>query len=221
MDMSKIVSCKDYVAIQKKELKDKVSTFERNPKLCVVQIGNDKASNVYVRNKQKVCEEIGIEFNHVHIEDYEKVAEIVSKKGKEKAMTILVGHGTYDPSTAQYAMLDHVMQTSGHKDFVVGTVEGYPSFNNAIDRIQEQKKIKEVQLLPFMFVAGDHAKNDIAGDMKQELVEKGYKVTVLLEGLGQNPEIQDIFIDHIRFMTKHRMIDIMDKKKAYTEEESK
>lgn len=155
------------------------------------------------------------------VEDYEKVAEIVSKKGKEKAMTILVGHGTYDPSTAQYAMLDHVMQTSGHKDFVVGTVEGYPSFNNAIDRIQEQKKIKEVQLLPFMFVAGDHAKNDIAGDMKQELEGKGYKVTVLLEGLGQNPEIQDIFIDHIRFMTKHRMIDIMDKKKAYTEEESK
>lgn len=71
-----MISCKDYVAIQKKELKDKVSTFERKPKLCVVQIGNDQASNVYVRNKQKVCEEIGIEFNHVHIEDYENLSQL-------------------------------------------------------------------------------------------------------------------------------------------------
>lgn len=32
------------------------------PKLAVIMVGDDKASSVYVRNKSKACEEIGIEF---------------------------------------------------------------------------------------------------------------------------------------------------------------
>lgn len=36
-----------------------------------------------------------------------------------------------------------------------------------------------------------------------------------MEGMGQIPEIQEIFIDHIRFSLKHRILDIMDKKAAY------
>lgn len=64
-----------------------------------------------------------------------------------------------------------------------------------------------------MFVAGDHAKNDIAVDMKEALEEKGYKVTPLMEGLGEQPAIQQIYIDHIRFILKHKQIDIVKKKK--------
>lgn len=148
-------------------------------------------------------------------EDYRQVISILSQKGKDKTMTVLVGHGTYTPATAQYAMLDYMLEAEGHPDFVVATVEGYPTLDDAVRKIKEQKKIKQIQLLPFMFVAGDHAKNDIAGDIKQELESAGYQVSVLMEGLGQNPEIQDIFIDHARFMTQHRLIDISDKKKAY------
>lgn len=148
-------------------------------------------------------------------EDYKQVIGCLAGKSKEKTFTILVGHGTYTPATAQYAMLDYMLQAEGHTDFAVGTVEGYPTFDNAVDRLQEQKKIKQVQLLPFMFVAGDHAKNDIAGDMKEALEEKGYKVTPLLEGLGEQPAIQQIYIDHIRFILKHRQVDIVKKKKDY------
>ena len=32
------------------------------PKLAVIMVGNDKASEVYVRNKSKACNEVGIEF---------------------------------------------------------------------------------------------------------------------------------------------------------------
>lgn len=148
-------------------------------------------------------------------EDYKQVIGCLAGKSKEKTFTILVGHGTYTPATAQYAMLDYMLQAEGHTDFAVGTVEGYPTFDNAVDRLQEQKKIKQVQLLSFMFVAGDHAKNDIAGDMKEALEKKGYKVTPLLEGLGEQPAIQQIYIDHIRFILKHRQVDIMKKKKDY------
>lgn len=71
-----MISCKEYVEIQKQQLKEKVSTFKRKPRLCVVQIGNDPASSVYVRNKQKVCKEIGIDFEHIHIEDYENLSQL-------------------------------------------------------------------------------------------------------------------------------------------------
>lgn len=148
-------------------------------------------------------------------EDYKQVIDCLAEKGQEKTFTILVGHGTYTPATAQYAMLDYMLQAEGHTDFAVGTVEGYPTFDNAISRAQAKKKIKQVQLIPFMFVAGDHAKNDIAGDMKEALEKKGYKVSVRMEGLGENPAIQQIYIDHINFIIKHKQIDIVDKKKGY------
>lgn len=148
-------------------------------------------------------------------EDYKQVIDCLAEKGQEKTFTILVGHGTYTPATAQYAMLDYMLQAEGHTDFAVGTVEGYPTFDNAISRVQAKKKIKQVQLIPFMFVAGDHAKNDIAGDMKEALEKKEYKVSVRMEGLGENPAIQQIYIDHINFIIKHKQIDIVDKKKGY------
>lgn len=43
------------------ELKKEVSTLEKKPKLAVILVGNDPASQIYVRNKQKKAEEIGFE----------------------------------------------------------------------------------------------------------------------------------------------------------------
>lgn len=66
-----------------------------------------------------------------------------------------------------------------------------------------------------MFVAGDHTRNDIASEWKERLEKEGYTVTVRQEGLGQIPDIQDIFIEHIRFFMNHRTVSIMEKKSAY------
>ena len=55
--------------------------------------------------------------------------------------------------------------------------------------------------------------NPAAG--REALEKEGYAVNVRMEGMGQIPEIQEIFIDHIRFSLKHRILDIMDKKAAY------
>ena len=47
------------------ELKEEVEKLKEqgiNPKLAVIMVGDDKASAVYVKNKSKACEEIGIEF---------------------------------------------------------------------------------------------------------------------------------------------------------------
>ena len=53
----------------------------------------------------------------------------------------------------------------------------------------ETESLRRVRLVPLLFVAGDHARNDIAGEWKEAL-EK--------EGLGEIPEIQDLYLSHIR-----------------------
>ena len=75
MDKLSIVSCKEYVQIKKENLKKRISLLNKKPCLCVIQIGNNAASNSYIKGKQKDCEEVGIEFKHCHIEDYENISE--------------------------------------------------------------------------------------------------------------------------------------------------
>lgn len=155
------------------------------------------------------------------VEDAEKVVDILGKRlntstqGKAaKENIVLVGHGTYTPSTAIYSQMDYMLKVNGLTNFHVGTIEGYPTFETMLAQLKAAKA-KRITLVPFMFVAGDHAKNDIAGEWKEALEKEGYTVNAHLEGLGQVPEIQEIFINHIRFGLKHRMLDIMTKKAAY------
>lgn len=150
-------------------------------------------------------------------EDFGQVIAAIVKNGAKDGATILVGHGTYTPATAQYAMMDYMLQSKGYTNYHVTTVEGYPTFDDMVAKL-DAGKVKKVLLMPFMFVAGDHANNDIAVDMKKELEDKGYEVSVFMQGLGQNADIQNIFIDHARFAAKHKMINITDKKKQYAAE---
>ena len=60
-----MISCKDYAVLKKEELKMKID--ERviiRPYLAVIQIGDDPASNSYIKGKQRDCEEVGIFFSH-------------------------------------------------------------------------------------------------------------------------------------------------------------
>lgn len=156
------------------------------------------------------------------VEDAGKVVKImesrfnvpVQAKKTAKENFVLVGHGTYTPSTAIYSQMDYMLKADGLTNFHVGTIEGYPTFKTMLAQLKAEKA-KRVTLVPFMFVAGDHAKNDIAGEWKEMLEKEGFTVKVHLEGLGQISEIQEIFIEHIRFGLKHRMLDIMTKKAAY------
>ena len=46
-------------------LKEEVEELKKKgiyPKLAVIMVGDDKASAVYVRNKSKACNEIGVEY---------------------------------------------------------------------------------------------------------------------------------------------------------------
>lgn len=147
-------------------------------------------------------------------DDYEKLINVLTKDTDPQTAYVWVGHGTYDSNTAQYAMLDYMLKAKGHHNYFVGTIEGYPSYDDMLQQLKASG-LKKVVLVPLMFVAGEHAKNDIAEDWKTDLEKDGYSVDVKMEGLGQNPEIQDLYISHLQFIAGHRKIGIMEKKAMY------
>ena len=98
----------------------------------------------------------------------------------------------------------------------MGTVEGYPEFPEVLKEIQVQYPLEKpkVILKPFMFVAGEHAKNDIAVDWKKAFEEAGFVVSdVVLEGLGEILEIQDIFMKHLQEAIENQRESIAEYKK--------
>lgn len=113
---------------------------------------------------------------------------------------VLMGHGTDHYANAAYPTLEYTFHSLGFTNVVVGTVEGFPDLRNVMAKL-EIMGAKKVTLLPFMIVAGDHAKNDMAGEEDSwlsELTKAGYEVEVLLKGLGELEGIQHLFIEHIR-----------------------
>lgn len=50
---------------QKTRVKLLIDKHQHQPSLCVVTVGEDNASSVYVRQKKRACEELGILFHHV------------------------------------------------------------------------------------------------------------------------------------------------------------
>ena len=72
------------------ELKLEVDNLRKNgiiPKLAVIMVGNDKASEVYVRNKSKACNEIGIKFEEFLLDSnikQEELIELIKKLNNRK-----------------------------------------------------------------------------------------------------------------------------------------
>ena len=57
---AQIISGKEIAAQIKEELKEKISKLGNAPKLAVILVGHDDASEIYVRLKQKAAAEVGI-----------------------------------------------------------------------------------------------------------------------------------------------------------------
>ncbi len=61
--------------------------------------------------------------------------------------------------------------------------------------------------MPFMSVAGDHARNDMAGDeddsWKIILKKAGIKCVPVLKGTAEYDEIVDIWVAHLKTVLAH------------------
>ena len=131
------------------------------------------------------------------IETLKAVQSQFPKLGKEDALLIMA-HGTPDPSNAYYSVIQDRIHTLSMKNVFIYTVEGTPNLEQVIPQLKLHG-IKHVTLMPFMMVAGDHANNDMAGnepDSHKSVLEKeGFKVDTYIHGLGENPNIRNLFVE--------------------------
>ena len=131
------------------------------------------------------------------IETLKAVQSQFPKLGKEDGLLIMA-HGTPDPSNAYYSVIQDRIHTLGMKNVFIYTVEGTPNLEQVIPQLKLHG-IKHVTLMPFMMVAGDHANNDMAGDEpeshKSILEKEGFKVDTYIHGLGENPNIRNLFVE--------------------------
>jgi len=95
---------------------------------------------------------------------------------------ILMGHGTEDRANIRYHQMNEAFAQSG----IVNVHQGFA---------------KKVILHPFMVVAGDHARNDMAGKEDSyvtKLKGAGYQVEAVVKGLGEYAAFRRIYVDKLR-----------------------
>lgn len=142
-------------------------------------------------------------------EDMEKVIaavfQTIPPERKKDDAVVLMGHGTHHPSNAFYAALMFQLQLRDPNVFV-GTVEGYPEID-VIKSLLRAKGIQKAYLMPFMSVAGDHAKNDMAGDAedswKSVLTAAGIQCVPVLKGTAEFDAFVDIWVQHLEGPLAH------------------
>lgn len=67
--MTKAIDCKTIREKVLDEVREEVAMLSEKPHLAVVIVGNDKASETYVRNKAKTCKQVGIESSVITIRE--------------------------------------------------------------------------------------------------------------------------------------------------------
>ncbi len=148
--------------------------------------------------------------SHGLAHDYNKDIEILAETmdadaklaRKNNSALIYMAHGNDHFSTGVFNQFQEVMRRMYPKvTTYVGGVEGYPGLTDVMAELKRDK-VKKATLMPLMIVAGDHAKNDMAGDdedsWKNTLSENGIAVTSVLKGIGSNDKVAAIFVEHIR-----------------------
>ena len=136
-------------------------------------------------------------------EDFDRVADIMIDIIKDyddgKTAIVYMGHGTEHEYNRIYAQMQDVLAAKGAANYYIGTVEAEPSVDTVLEAIAD-KGYTRVVLRDMMVVCGDHANNDMAGDeedsWKSIFTAAGYEVECVLEGLGQVPAIQEIYVEH-------------------------
>lgn len=91
--MNKIINGKEIREALKQELQDKINKISESLKLVVIQVGDDPASNIYIKNKKKLCEELGILCEHkkfLEITEQDLIQEIDNLNNDKTVTGILV-----------------------------------------------------------------------------------------------------------------------------------
>ena len=117
---------------------------------------------------------------------------------KNTEAVIFMGHGTHHYANLIYVAFQALLNDKDKNAFI-GTVEGNPTLDDIIAKCKKNN-IKKAYLIPFMSVAGDHAKNDMASDeddsWKSVLKANGIDAISILKGTAENDKIVEVWLDN-------------------------
>lgn len=137
-------------------------------------------------------------------EDYDRVVGLMQKRffPAVDEVCIFMGHGTYHEAGRAYEKIEKRLEAEGGSRFYMATVEGSPSLEEILDRLDEDGYVRRIRLVPFMLVAGEHVLHDMAGadghSWKNRCEDRGYEADCVLHGMGAWPEIQEVYMGKCR-----------------------
>lgn len=179
----------------------------------------------YVKNFRKDFEDIAVVLGEPLLtseDDIKEVATILHNNFKQKLAkgeaVAFLGHGNPEPSYSHanmsYRRIREYMQKELDSKMFVATVDCEDMLIDFLvkDMNKTLPKGTVVNLTPLMSIAGDHANNDMAGDYDKEesdedqswkviLRKEGYKIeesNCVLKGLGDYPEIVNVWVRHLK-----------------------
>ena len=111
---------------------------------------------------------------------------------------LMMGHGTGHSADDIYVRMAEKMRSLPMR---LCTVEGTLIFADVAEELSGFP-YKKVRLAPMLFVAGEHARNDMAGDapdsLRSLLKARGYQVECILRGLGELSDVQRMYVEKAR-----------------------
>lgn len=137
-------------------------------------------------------------------EDFPRVAKALlaaaPKERKPADAVVFVGHGTDHPSDMAYPALQYELWRADKSAFVA-TVEGTPSFEDVVAELKA-RGVKKAFLMPLFAVAGDHARNDMAGkeddSLASTLKKTGIEAVPVLSGNADREAVAAVWMDHLK-----------------------
>lgn len=129
----------------------------------------------------------------------EELLKQVPAERKPEDAVIMMGHGTHHFTDLIYTAAAVTLNNMDNNAFL-GTVEGSIMLDDVLAQCKKNN-IKKAYLMPFMSVAGDHAKNDLAGDeddsWKSGLTKAGITCVPCLKGTAEFDSIVAIWLDNL------------------------
>ena len=193
-----IIDCKKIREKIKQELKKKDLS---NIKGIFIQVGNNQASNVYVNNKCKLCKELGIDYEHMKLDENvseEKLLNIIDMLNKTKCVTGIMVQLPLPKHISEEKIINAIDPNKDIDGFtninkgklMIGDETGIiPCTPKGIITVLEHKNI-DVKGKNVVIVGRS---NIVGKPLAQLLINKGATVTVC-----NSKTDRDVLVEHIR-----------------------
>ncbi len=147
-------------------------------------VENDKL-NAAVNEFGKANKDIKVSYTPPLMSDAANLRAAVDALGKyllENGVNVVVSHGTHAGHPVEKVYLELAAQVAqAYPNARLGSIEGVPDMTETLGWVKAQAA-KNVRFVVFMFVAGDHAENDIASEAEDSLFSA-------VRAMGKTPSV--------------------------------